>query len=111
MSDDEIKAAAVEAVRQHLELSDKTRVRMSIKMAITVCFTIIGATWVMSRYMLAITNGQERLEAALNSKVSYAQFEAWTRQLDRMNRVSMPAMVVPELPAEATASDIGSPGR
>ena len=109
MSEDErneIKRAAAEAVAKHLEISDKDRVKLSIKTAVAICLTIVGATWsaawVVGSYLNDIRAGQERIESALNYKVSYGQFSEWVTQLDRQNRQTVPSLIVP-LPERASS--------
>jgi hypothetical protein len=83
-------AAHVEKVREQLILSDRTRVNTGLFTAISICCTIIGATWIASwqvqKYLGRIDAGQARIEAALNYKWSQAQMTSWSAALDRANR-------------------------
>lgn len=101
MSEEEVRALAVEEVKRHLELSDKTRVKLSLTTAISICATIIAATWFVGGYLNRIQAGQDRIELGLSYKISREQFAEWARQLDRMNRGTVPALVVPEVPSVA----------
>lgn len=112
MSTEEIKATAVEAVCQHLELSEKTRVRLSVGTTIAICCSIIGATWCASwaigNKLRDIGDGQARLESSLSYRVSVGQFASWSVQLERQNRGmdGGKGLVVPELPAVKTAPSL-----
>jgi hypothetical protein len=85
MSDEE-KAIQVEAVRKHLEISDKTRIRTSLGTAGAVCMAIIGAAFSVTHYLDKISESQERIEASLTYKVSKTEFSDWANQLDKVNR-------------------------
>lgn len=89
MSNEEIKATAVEAVREHLVLSDKTRVKTSVGTAAAVCVTIVGATWAASwgiqTYLHRIEDGQGRIESALQYKVPERQLASWAYALKNAN--------------------------
>ncbi len=102
MSEADLKRVAVEAVRQQLELSEKTRVKTSVANAVAICVTIIGATWAASwgiqNYLHDIRDGQSRIEMALSYKVSVSQFAAWANQLERANRTTVPTLIVPDTP-------------
>lgn len=105
MSDDEVretaKALAVEAVRSHLELSDKTRVKTSIGTAVAICATIVGATWAASwgiqTYLHSIEDGQSAIVKALEYKVPQQQLASWAYALQNANRpVPASGLVVPD---------------
>lgn len=102
---EDVKQEAAEAVRRHLELSDKTRIKSSIGTTLSVCVTIIVATWtaawVISNYLHDIRDGQSRIESTLNYKVSVGQFRGWVYSLDHANRTIDPAkgLSVPDVPA------------
>ena len=99
----QVKQAATESVREALVVSDHTRVRVSIGVAVSIVCTIIGSvaygTWVVGHYLDAISIGQERMETALSYKVNEGQFRAWTYALDKANRTIDPSkgLIVPEL--------------
>ena len=105
MSAEEVKAHAVEAVRAHLELSDKTRLRFSLFQAVAICLTIIGATWSASwaigTRLRDISDGQSRLESALSYRVSVGQFNTWRFDFDQANRAidGGKGVKVPPLPS------------
>jgi hypothetical protein len=104
MSEEEVRAAAVRVVKEHLELSDATRVKTSLATAAAIIVTIIGstigATWAVGKYVEGVNAGQTRIEDALTYKVSNGQFRAWTVALDKANRKLQPGqdLNVPELP-------------
>jgi hypothetical protein len=95
MSDDDVRAKAVEAVREHLELSEKTRIKTSVRTSLGVMGSIILGTVAVCTYLNKISNSQDRMEASLNYKVSIHQFETWVSALDHQNRMTVPALVVP----------------
>jgi hypothetical protein len=90
MSEDDVRAEAVKVVKEHLEISDKTRVKTSIGTAAAIIATIIGScvggTWAVGRYVENIEEGQSRIESIINYKVSVSQFKAWANALDKQNR-------------------------
>ncbi len=115
MSEEDIRAVAVEAVRVHLEdietrrsISDKSKLQTSVRNAFAICITIIlatsGGTWAVAQRLNSIQNAQDRIEAGLNYKVGVGQFRAWAAQLDRMNRTSVPGLFVPEAPEAAVSA-------
>lgn len=95
MSEEDIKARAVEAVREHLEVTEKTRIRTTVKSAIAVVGAIIAATIAVCTYLNKISNSQDRVESSLHYKVSVHQFETWVSALDHQNRLAVPALIVP----------------
>ena len=105
MSEDQIRAEAVRVVKEHLEISDKSRVKTSLGTAAAIIVTIIGstigATWAVGKYVESVNAGQERIENTLSYKVSEGQFRAWAYALNNANRTIDPArgLTVPDLPA------------
>lgn len=100
MSEEEIKAAAVRVMREHLEVSEKTRVNTSIATTTALVLAIVGATWALAGVLHDIRDGQTRVEEGMGYKMNVAQFRAWTFALDRANRTIDPArgLNVPEVP-------------
>ena len=109
---EELKKHAAEVVSAKLEISEKTRVRVSIGTAIAVCATIIGATWGASwgiqNYLGDLKDGQKRMETELAYMVPESQLTAFAHALDTANRDIPPhGLTVPEPaqyhPAHVTA--------
>lgn len=86
MSEEETRRIAAETLRDHLELSEKTRVKTSVKNAFAIVGTLIAATVAVCGYLNRISNSQERIEATLLYKVPEAQLIGFANALDRMNR-------------------------
>lgn len=86
MSEEETKRIAAEAVAAHLEISEKTRVKTSVKNAFALVGTLIASTVVVCGYLNHIVNSQERIEAALSYKVPEAQLIGFANALERQNR-------------------------
>ena len=86
MSDEEIKARAVEAVRQHLEVTENTRFRTSLRNACLIIGAIISGTVAVCACLNRIINSQDRIETSLLYKVPEAQLVAWSNALDKSNR-------------------------
>ena len=86
MSDEEIKAQAVEAVRTHLELSEHTRIKTSLRNACLIIGAFISGTIAVCTFLNRISNSQDRIEASLLYKVPEAQLTGWANALERANR-------------------------
>ena len=86
MSDEEIKAQAVEAVRTHLELSEHTRIKTSLRNACLIIGAFISGTIAVCTLLNRISNSQDRIEASLLYKVPEAQLTGWANAFDRSNR-------------------------
>lgn len=83
---DEARRIAVEAVKDHLEISEKTRVRTSIRNAFAIVGTLIAATVAVCSFLNKLSNSQERIEASLLYKVPEAQLIGFANAMDRLNR-------------------------
>jgi hypothetical protein len=92
---EDAKEVAVQAVKEHLEISEKTRVRTSIKNAVGIGATVVAGTVAVCTYLNKMSNSEDRIEATLNNKVSFSEFTSWTQALDRANRTTVPTLVVP----------------
>lgn len=86
MSEDETRRIAAEAVKDHLEISEKTRVKTSVKNAAAICGSLILATVAVCGYLNRIANAQDRIETSLTFKVPEAQLVGFANALDRANR-------------------------
>jgi hypothetical protein len=105
MSFDEItehaKKVATEEVARRVEISEKTRLRMSLFTAIAVCLTIIGATWAASwgiqNYLHQIQDGQADIVKAMEYRVPEQQFTSWAYALQNANRpIPAVGLIVPD---------------
>lgn len=94
---EDAKRIATECVQEHLEISEKTRVRTSIRNAILVGCAIVSSTAAVCSYLNKISNGQDRIEAGLNHKVSFSTLTQWVDDLDHANRQTVPLLVVPRI--------------
>lgn len=86
MSEEETRRIAGEALAAHLELSDKTRVKTSVRNAVMIVGSIISMTVVVCGYLNRIATAQDRIEMSLAYKVPEAQLIGFANALDRMNR-------------------------
>lgn len=98
---EELKQHAAKVVSDRLEISNKTRVRVSIGTAAAVCLTIIGATWSASwgiqSYLGDLKDGQKDLSKALAYMVPESQLTEFAHALDTANRDVLPhGLNVPE---------------
>lgn len=90
MSDEEIRVRAVEAVREHLEISDATRQSTSLKTAWAIISAVIGATaiatWIVAGFLHANQMSLDRIEGQLEWKIPEQQLVSWANALDHLNR-------------------------
>lgn len=113
MSDEEIRSQAVEVVREHLELSDKTRIRTNLRNAVLIIGAIVTGTVAVCTYLNRISTSQDRIEASLLYKVPEGELVSWANALDKANRsiqqkdgtlglnVPDPTMYRPQAPTRA----------
>ena len=80
------KQRAAEAVAAHLEISEKTRIKTSVRNAIGIVVAVVTGTVSVCAYLNHISNSQDRIELALTYKVPDAQLTAWANALDKANR-------------------------
>jgi hypothetical protein len=98
---EEVKNHAAKIVSDRLEISDKTRVKVSIGTAAAICFTIIGATWgaswAVGSYLNDLKDGQKQMETTLAYMVPQSQLTSFAHALDAANRDIPPhGLNVPE---------------
>ena len=112
MSDEEresIKSLLVGEVKEHLSSVERRKFFISIGTSISIIGAVIYGTWVCSSTLRDLHDGQQRVEANLNYKVSVGQFGKWVSHLEKANRTIDPAkgLQVPDAPdvVSAAASD------
>ena len=76
----------MEAVREHLEISEKTRIKTSLRNACLIVGVFISGTVAICTFLNRIVNSQDRIETSLLYKVPEAQLVAWSNALDKSNR-------------------------
>jgi hypothetical protein len=90
MSADDIreiaKKHATEAVAEALEVSDRTKVKTSLRNAYLIVVTIVGATAAVCAYLNRLSNSQERMEEQMAWKVPEEQLVDTMIALERGNR-------------------------
>jgi uncharacterized membrane protein len=95
---EEARRIAAEAVKDHLEITEKTRLKTSIKNAAGIMTSVVIATVAVCTLLNKISNSQDRIELSLGYKVSEEQFKDWAADLATLNRTIDPAkgLVVPK---------------
>lgn len=98
MSEEDIReharVVAAEEVASQLKTVNKTMAFKSLRNLIILSFTIISTTWsaawIVNTTLHDLKDSTNRIEGALNYKVSETQFTSWANALDKQNRNKLP---------------------
>jgi hypothetical protein len=88
---------AAEVVREHLEITEKTRIKATLRQTIAIIASIIIGVAAACTFLNRLLNGQERIEQTMGYMVPQSQFSSWANALDKANRNLPPhGLTVPD---------------
>jgi hypothetical protein len=92
-----VRIYATEAVREHLEISEKTRIKATLRQTIAIIAAIVIGVAAACTFLNRLVNGQDRIEVTMGYMVPQSQFSSWANALDKANRDLPPhGLTVPD---------------